>query len=340
MCIRDSHEKYLKTTVFGLTGHLPDYCMVVVGANMGVTRMTKEHLGIALALKLPVFVVVTKIDLCPDNIYQQTMKQLHKVLKSSGAKKFPTLIHSESDVLDCCKQLQTSERVVPIFKVSNVTGEGLDHVRNFLNLVPARTHWGSQADKPTEFFIDETFFVTGVGTVVGGTVIAGSCRVGQTLMLGPDGNGKFVPAVIKTIQAKRTNVECVYAGQSASFGLKKIKRAQLRKGMVMVDACLKPAATWEFEAEILVLQHPTTITTNYQPVVHCVTVRQTVKIVSVQNAEVLRTGDRAVVRFRFLYRPEYMKLGARLVFREGRTKGIGKTTQIYPGQLAGPMRDR
>jgi len=29
------HEKYLKTTVFGLTGMLPDYGMVVVGANMG-----------------------------------------------------------------------------------------------------------------------------------------------------------------------------------------------------------------------------------------------------------------------------------------------------------------
>lgn len=28
------HEKYLKTTIFGLTGLQPDYCMVLVGANM------------------------------------------------------------------------------------------------------------------------------------------------------------------------------------------------------------------------------------------------------------------------------------------------------------------
>ena len=46
------HEKYLKTTIFGLTGLLPDYAMIVVGANMGVQRMTKEHLGVALALKV------------------------------------------------------------------------------------------------------------------------------------------------------------------------------------------------------------------------------------------------------------------------------------------------
>jgi GTPase len=37
------HEKYLKTTVSGMTGHMPDYCFLMVGANMGVTKMTKEQ---------------------------------------------------------------------------------------------------------------------------------------------------------------------------------------------------------------------------------------------------------------------------------------------------------
>lgn len=37
--------QYLKTTVFGLTGHAPDFAMLMVGANMGVSGMTKEHLG-------------------------------------------------------------------------------------------------------------------------------------------------------------------------------------------------------------------------------------------------------------------------------------------------------
>ena len=42
------HEKYLKTTINGLTGLIPDYSMIVVGGNMGVSKMTKEHLGISL----------------------------------------------------------------------------------------------------------------------------------------------------------------------------------------------------------------------------------------------------------------------------------------------------
>ena len=35
------HEKYLKTTIFGMTGHSPDFCMLMVGSNAGVIGMTK-----------------------------------------------------------------------------------------------------------------------------------------------------------------------------------------------------------------------------------------------------------------------------------------------------------
>lgn len=55
------HERYFKTTAYGLTGYLPDYCCLIVGANAGLVGMCKEHLGVALALKVPVFFVVTKV---------------------------------------------------------------------------------------------------------------------------------------------------------------------------------------------------------------------------------------------------------------------------------------
>lgn len=55
--------------MFGLVGLMPDYCMVIVGANMGVSRMTKEHLGITIALKIPLFIVITKIDIAPKTVH-------------------------------------------------------------------------------------------------------------------------------------------------------------------------------------------------------------------------------------------------------------------------------
>jgi len=43
--------------------------MLVIGANMGVSRMTKEHIGITMALRIPMFVVITKLDLAPETVY-------------------------------------------------------------------------------------------------------------------------------------------------------------------------------------------------------------------------------------------------------------------------------
>lgn len=48
------------------------------------------------------------------------------------------------------------------------------------------------------------------------------------------------------------------------------------------------------------------------------------------SQEELRTGEKAVVRFRFIKHPEYLKVGAKVLFREGVTKGIGHVTKLQP----------
>ena len=132
------HEKYLKTTVFGMTGHAPDFGMLMVGSNAGIVGMTKEHLGLALALSVPVFVVVTKIDMCPPNVLQETLKLLVKILKSPGCRKVPVMVKSEDDVVLSATNF-VSERLCPIFQVSNVTGENLPLLKMFLNLLSTRS---------------------------------------------------------------------------------------------------------------------------------------------------------------------------------------------------------
>ena len=69
------------------------------------------------------------------------------------------------------------------------------------------------------------------------------------------------------IYRKRMPVSEVKSGQTASFALKRIKRSQIRKGMVMVCPKINPVACWEFSADIMVLHHPTTIATRYQAMV-------------------------------------------------------------------------
>ncbi|CAM9693685.1 unnamed protein product [Scytosiphon promiscuus] len=43
----------------------------------------------------------------------------------------------------------------------------------------------------------------------------------------------------------------------------------------------------------------------------------------------LKSGERAVCRFRFLYRPEYLSVGTTIVLREGRTRGFGKVISVH-----------
>ncbi|XP_056018519.1 GTP-binding protein 1-like [Ostrea edulis] len=320
------HEKYLKTTVFGMTGHAPDFAMLMVGANAGVIGMTKEHLGLALALNVPVFVVVTKIDMCPPNVLQETLKMLQRILKSPGCRKIPVIVQNTDDVV-CSATNFTSERMCPVFQVSNVSGENLDLLKMFLNLLSTRLK--SETTAPAEFQIDDTFSVPGVGTVVSGTLLQGMIKLNDNLLLGPDALGHFQPITVKSIHRKRMPVREVKGGQTASFSLKKVKRSSIRKGMVMVSPRLEPKACWEFEGEILVLHHPTTISVRYQAMVHVGSVRQTATIMNMTK-EHLRTGDKSIVRFRFIKNPEYLKTDMRMVFREGRTKAIGNITKLYP----------
>ena len=122
------HEKYLKTTMYGLTALLPDYAIILIGTNMGVQRMTKEHLGIAISLNVPFFIVFTKIDIAPKDIKEKTITTFSNLLKT-GLQKTIYNVKSMDDA-KACSQAIIGGVVVPIFQISTVTGEGLDYLKN------------------------------------------------------------------------------------------------------------------------------------------------------------------------------------------------------------------
>lgn len=221
----------------------------MVAANNGLVGMSKEHLGIALALNVPVMVVVTKIDICPPNILEETITQITKIMRSPGARKVPTFIKNREQCINTATQF-VSHRICPVFQVSNVTGENLDLVRTFLNILPH--HGRYNTDAPFEFHVNDTFSVPYIGTVVSGIVKSGVIHEGDNVLIGPDPLGQFTPTAIRSIQRKRIGVPAAVAGQSASFALKKVKRKDVRKGMVVlpkVEGEPNPKVHREFIAE-------------------------------------------------------------------------------------------
>lgn len=355
------HERYLKTTVFGMTSCLPDYVILMVGANAGLIGMSKEHLGIALALNIPVVVVVTKVDMCPPQVYENTMRQLHRVLQSPGCRKTPVSVTSEEMVVETAMQLPI-KRICPIFTVSNVTGQHLNLLRQFLNLAPSsQAQYAPLQSAPVEMPISDVFSVPFVGTVVSGVLTAGVVRTGDALLLGPDSLGQFMPTAVRSIQRKRVGVECASAGQSVSFALKRVRRSQVRKGMLLLARTnTAPSVHREFEAEVLCLYHSTTLSVGSCIVLHASSIRQTVKIVALakqggvpssrtkvalnaadDTRPVVRMGDRARVRLRFMNMAEYITPGTRLIAREGKTKLVGMVRSVgAQGTLANARPER
>lgn len=274
--------------------------------------------------------------MCPPKVLDDNLRLLVKILKSQGCRKVPVMVRTSDDVVLSATNF-VSERLCPIFQVSNVTGENLGILKMFLNLLTTRMT--GLDNLPAEFQIDDTYSVPGVGTVISGTCLQGIIKLNDTLLLGPDPLGHFLPIAVKSIHRKRMNVAEVRGGQTASFSLKKIKRSQIRKGMVMVSPEVKPQACWEFEGEILVLHHPTTISSRYQAMVHCGSIRQTASILNMSK-ECLRTGDKAQVRFRFIKYPEYIRPQQRMVFREGRTKAVGIVLKPLHTAFSFPSRNK
>jgi GTPase len=108
-----------------------------------------------------------------------------------------------------------------------------------------------------------------------------------------------------------------------------LKRDMLRKkGLVIVDKDLK-SSYWEFDLDAVILHNATTIQEKYQAIVHVGCVRQAARVVDIQGKECLRTKDKGLIRFRFMYKPEYIIPGSIVLFREGRTRGLGVITHVF-----------
>uniref|UniRef100_A0A8C1RH00 GTP binding protein 2 n=1 Tax=Cyprinus carpio TaxID=7962 RepID=A0A8C1RH00_CYPCA len=327
------HHKYLKTTIFGLTSYCPDFAMLVVSANTGIAGTTREHLGLAMALKVPIFIVVSKVDLCTKGTVERTVRQLERILKQPGCNKVPMLVSSTDDAVTAAQKFAQSPSITPIFTLSSVSGESLDLLKVFFNILPPLSNSKEQEElmqQLTEFQIDEIYTVPDVGTVVGGTLYSGICREGEQLVVGPTDEGKFRELAVCSIQRNRSGCRVLRAGQAATLALGDFDRSLLRKGMVMVSPEMNPTICWRFEAEIVLLFHAKTFHKGFQVTVHVGNIRQTATVEALQGKDELRTGEKAVVRFKFIKHPEYLKVGAKLLFREGVTKGIGQVTKLQP----------
>jgi GTPase len=154
-----------------------------------------------------------------------------------------------------------------------------------------------------EFTCDEVHYVEGA-TIMTGIVREGILRLGQILQFGPDDNGHFRRLSIESIHVHRIDVGVARAGQSASVVLSGALRSEIRRGVVLLDVNRVANAVLEFSAEIV---STNSIPPFFECVVHVGSVSQLCSA----------SFSSSLVRFRFRQRPEYVRIGSRVLFREG-----------------------
>jgi GTPase len=322
------HKKYIRTTIQGLSGYSPHHAMLVISSTAGVVGMAHEHLAIAIALNVPFFIVITKIDLVsPTN----TLQSLESFLKQVGSRRVPLVIKNLDDVITAGAN-QLTENVVPIFCVSSVSGEGLELLLKFLHVLPpgiSATEKERLEQESPEFQIDENFKAGDVGQIIGGLLTKGVITEGMQMQIGPHKNGTFQNVMIKSIHRNRVPCRMVRAGQSAALCLNSYI-PNLRNGMVLLKADSNAKGCLFFQASVSVLFHATAIYQGYQTTVHIGNIRQTAVVLGIFPSKCIHTNERASVLFKFKVHPEYVTVGQRLLFREGAAKGIGEITQVFP----------
>ena len=154
------HRDFIGNMLAGIGGI--DAVLLVVAADEGVSAQTREHLAIVDLLEIRRGVVVlTKTDLIQEPEWLELL---------------------EMDIRELVQH--TSLAHSPVIAVSAKTGQGipelLDQIQDTLKGIPDRKDLG----KP-RLPVDRVFTLTGFGTVVTGTLLDGSLKVGDEIVCLP-----------------------------------------------------------------------------------------------------------------------------------------------------------
>ncbi|TKJ31447.1 MAG: selenocysteine-specific translation elongation factor [Chloroflexi bacterium B3_Chlor] len=198
------HESFIKNMLAGIGGI--DAALFVVAADEGVMPQTLEHLDILDLLQLKHgLVAITKVDLVEDDEWLQLVTDdIAELLRAT------TLAEAE---------------IVP---VSAETGQGLPTLVEKLDKLLKRVPSKRDVGKP-RLPIDRVFVMAGFGTVVTGTLIDGSLKVGQEVELLPSG----LKTRIRGLQTHKQKLDATGPGGRVAVNLVGLSSDQLRRGDIL-----------------------------------------------------------------------------------------------------------
>lgn len=197
------HEKFVKNMLAGVIGI--DIVILVVAADEGIMPQTVEHLSILDLLGIKKgFVVMTKTDLVEEEWMDLVEEEIMEEVKGTF--------------------LENS----PIIRASSTKNMGLEEIIQLLDIYTEDIE-ERQIHEVPRLPVDRAFVISGFGTVVTGTLLSGSLKIGDEVQIYPgDKVGR-----IRTIQVHDKDTDIAYAGQRVAANIAGIKKEDVDRGHVI-----------------------------------------------------------------------------------------------------------
>ena len=218
------HERLVHNMLAGASGI--DFALLVVAADDGPMPQTREHLAILDLLGLTRgLVALTKADLVDPDRLAAARNETANALIGTG--------------------LDGAE----IVAVSSATGAGVAALRARLEAAAAERS-ARPAGAPFRLAVDRSFTLPGAGTVVTGTVLAGSVAPGDHLVASPSG----LAVRVRGLHAQNRVAERGRPGDRCALNLAGdgVSKGALRRGDMIVAPALH-APTDRIDARLRVL---------------------------------------------------------------------------------------
>ncbi len=292
------HEHFIKNMLAGVGGI--DLALLIIAANEGVMPQTKEHLAILdlLGIKKGI-AVITQKDLVDEE--------------------WLTLVKMYVEELIAPTTLSGS----PIVAVSSVTREGLPDLLSAIDRMLSSMQPKKDTGRP-RLPIDRVFTIAGAGTIVTGTLLGGSLRVGQEVEIVPAG----LKSRLRGLQTHKSHMDTAAPGSRVAANLVGIATSQLKRGDVLTNpGWLAPTTMLNVKLSLLSsLHHP--LRHNTEVSVHSGTGEVMAKVRMLEKDE-MKPGETSWAQL-LLAEPVAVVKGDRFVIRSPEdTLGGGEIIEIH-----------
>jgi len=204
------HERFVRNMLAGIGGI--DIVLLVISAEESIKPQTREHFDIVRLLSVKRgLTVLTKSDLVDAETLEVVRMEVAEYLKGT--------------FLDAATS--------PIMAVSSKTGEGLEELKRELSRLAAEVP-AKDASAAFRLPIDRVFTMKGFGTVITGTLLAGSVQAEQEVQVHPGGRRLRV----RNVQVNGAQTQRAVAGQRTALNLAGVETADLARGMVLTQPLL------------------------------------------------------------------------------------------------------